>query len=275
MQWENLTAKDFPKAVKKAKGVCVIALSCIEKHGDHLPLGTDMFAGLHLAREAAKVEPAVVFPPYYFTQIQEAKHQPGTVAVSQRVMWDLLLESCNEISRNGMKKIILLNAHGGNGSFLAYFTMMMLEKERDYVVYSPPLEGYRGEENDKLEEIEKKYKPGKKLPDMHGGHKETSIHLSIVPLLVKMKDVAPGQGVSKGRLDHLPGIATPISWYADFPNHYSGDAAPATKQAGDALWEMRIRAMARIIREVKADKVAPRLMKEFYSRTKHNFLGRQ
>ncbi len=272
MQWENLTAKDFPKAVKKSKGVCVIALACIEKHGEHLPLGTDMFAGLHLAREAAKLEPAVVFPPYYLTQINEAKHQPGTIAMSHEVMWKLLLECCNEMSRNGLKKIILLNAHGGNNSFLAYFTMMMLERERDYVVYHPPLEGYRDEESAKLAEIEKKYKQGRKLPDMHGGHKETSIHLSIVPHLVKMKDIAPGKGVSRKRLDHLPGIATPISWYANFPHHYSGDAAPATKEAGDALWDMRIRAVARIIKEVKADKVAPRLMREFYSRVRHKHI---
>ena len=42
MKWEELTAKDFPKAVRKARGVCVIPLGCLEKHGDHLPVGTDL-----------------------------------------------------------------------------------------------------------------------------------------------------------------------------------------------------------------------------------------
>ncbi len=271
MQWENLTAKDFPGAVKKAKGVCVMALGCIEKHGEHLPVGSDMFAALHLAREAAKLEPAVVFPPYYFTQIQEAKHQPGTLAVSQEVMWKLLLECCEEISRNGMKKIILLNSHGGNNYFLPYFVQMMLEKQRDYVVYCPPLAGYRGEEMVQEAVTDKKFKKGKKQPDMHGGHKETAIHLATIPNLVKMQDIVPERGRDLNRMGSLSEVMTPVFWYARFPHHYAGDARPATAQAGEMILEMRIRAVARIIKEVKADTVAPRLMKEFYAKTRHKF----
>ena len=37
MQWENLTAPDFQKAVEET-GVCVIAMGVVEKHGEHLPL---------------------------------------------------------------------------------------------------------------------------------------------------------------------------------------------------------------------------------------------
>ena len=72
MQWENLTAPDFAGAVKDTQGVCVLPLACIERHGDHLPLGTDLFLGMEVARRAAEIEPAVVFPPFYFTQILEA-----------------------------------------------------------------------------------------------------------------------------------------------------------------------------------------------------------
>jgi|GEM_PF-1915795 len=36
MQWEELTAGDFQKAVKDT-GVCVIAMGVNEKHGEHLP----------------------------------------------------------------------------------------------------------------------------------------------------------------------------------------------------------------------------------------------
>jgi len=50
MQWENLTAPDFAAAVKETQGVCLLPLPCIEKHGGHLPLGTDMFIGMEIAR---------------------------------------------------------------------------------------------------------------------------------------------------------------------------------------------------------------------------------
>ena len=272
MQWENLTAKDFPQAVKKAKGVCVMGLGCVEKHGEHLPLGVDMFAVNHLAREAAKLEPAVVFPPYYFTQIQEAKQVPGTVALSHEAMWRLLEECCQEISRNGMKKIILLNAHGGNNHFLPHFVQMMLEKERDHVVYYLSLASYRGEEEAKEEVVNEKLKGKPSEEDLHGGHIETSIHLAIIPELVKMKDIDQLSAKDQARLSHLPEIMTPMFWYSRFPHHYSGDARPATAEAGELVWQMRIKATARMIREVKADKTAPRLMREYYRKCKHNFV---
>ena len=40
MNWENLTSKEFAQAVKET-GVCIVAFGVIERHGDHLPLGTD------------------------------------------------------------------------------------------------------------------------------------------------------------------------------------------------------------------------------------------
>jgi len=90
MQWENLTAPDFAAAVEESQGVCVLPLPCIEKHGEHLPLGTDFFIGMEAARRAAEIEPAIVFPPFYLTQILEAKHQPGTIAIGGHLMLQLL-----------------------------------------------------------------------------------------------------------------------------------------------------------------------------------------
>ena len=55
MQLEHLTSADFAQAVRQA-GVCVIALGVIEKHSDHLPLGTDFINGHRLACMAADVE---------------------------------------------------------------------------------------------------------------------------------------------------------------------------------------------------------------------------
>jgi creatinine amidohydrolase len=44
MQWEELTASDFATAVRET-GVCVVAMGVIEKHSEHLPLGTDFLLG--------------------------------------------------------------------------------------------------------------------------------------------------------------------------------------------------------------------------------------
>ena len=108
MQWEKLSATEFAEAVRLAQGVCLLVLPCVEKHGEHLPLGTDLFLGMEIAQRAAEIEPAIVFPPFYFTQILEAKHQPGAIAVGGHLMLHLLEAVCDEIGRNGLRKIILL-----------------------------------------------------------------------------------------------------------------------------------------------------------------------
>lgn len=64
MYWEELTADDFAEAVKST-GVCVIPMGVVEKHGNHLPLGTDMIIGRTIAEMAARLEPFVIFPYYY------------------------------------------------------------------------------------------------------------------------------------------------------------------------------------------------------------------
>ena len=77
-QWEELTGPDFVQAIHQSQGVCVLPFGIIEKHGPHLPLGTDLLDVRFAVTNAVKQEYAVVFPAYYFGQIFEARHQPGT-----------------------------------------------------------------------------------------------------------------------------------------------------------------------------------------------------
>jgi len=76
---------------------------------------------------------------YLFTRnylhINEARHQPGTIAYSPELIWDILQETLDELSRNGFKKIIIINGHGGNNAFLNYFGMAQLSEKRDYALY--------------------------------------------------------------------------------------------------------------------------------------------
>src|SRR5213082_3797392 len=79
VKWEELTAADFQSAIQKSQGTCLLPFGIIEKHGPQLPLGTDLINVRYVSQHAAEQEYAVVFPEYYFVQIFEAKHEPGTV----------------------------------------------------------------------------------------------------------------------------------------------------------------------------------------------------
>ncbi len=90
VHWEELTASDFREGIRRSQGTCLLPFGILEKHGPHLPLGTDLLDVRHAALHAAEQEYAVVFPEYYFGQIAEAKHEPGTVAYSRSLQLALL-----------------------------------------------------------------------------------------------------------------------------------------------------------------------------------------
>jgi creatinine amidohydrolase len=258
MQWEDLTAPEFSKAVKKSKGLCVLPIGVLEKHGNHLPLGTDLFTGRHIALEAARREPVVVFPPYYFGQIHEARHVPGTVALPGPLLLEMLEQVCAEIARNGFTRILIFNSHGGNNSLLPFFAQLSLERDKGYGLYVSHIAAMGGPHP----EVKKLLKDGY---DGHAGEYETSLIQHVLPGLVRMKDDVPGEGkVLKGlSLDRL---YHGIWWYAESPHHYRGQGRLGSAAKGKAIFEKEVEALVASIRRVKADTRGPKLMKEFFKK---------
>ncbi len=258
MQWENLTATDFEAAVRDT-GVCILALGVLEKHSEHLPLGTDFLNGHRLACLAAERELAVVFPPFYFGQIYEARCFPGALTLRPTLLIDLIQGVLDEIGRNGFRKIILHNAHGGNGHLLPFLAQTSLWEQKPYVVYyyAESLSGHQSAQWEAL--LETKYHG-------HACECETSISLANHPHLVKMERVPAQPADPLGRLAGVPGNFSGISWYANHPDHYAGDARSATAEKGRALQSLQVDALAKFIAAVKADAVASALQQEFFER---------
>ena len=261
---EDLTSPQFVTAVEKAGGVCVIPLGIIEKHGPHLPLGTDLYEARQTAFTAAENEYAVVFPPYFTGQILEARHQPGVIAYSTDLMWKMLEETCAELSRNGLKKIILMNGHGGNTSFLQYFCQAQLASTRDYIVvlFQPNPD----------EATQKAISALKKTTlDGHAGEEETSMIYYINPSLVDVKAAGNQSGADQRRLQ-VPYAYTGIWWYARFPNHYAGDGAKFSRELGELLIKSDASQLAMLIKYLKTDSSVKTLQDEFYKRAENPLL---
>ncbi|MGD0611644.1 MAG: creatininase family protein [Anaerolineales bacterium] len=260
-----MTSDRFPQAVQQAEGICLLPLSCIERHEHYLPLGTDMLIGRALCDCAAELEPAIVFPDFIFTQILEARHYPGCIGINPELIIRLMENACQEIAWNGLKKIVIVNAHGGNDHLIHYFTQIQLASWRDYVVYvaQPP---YPDQEQADEPQWETSL-------DGHAGEQETSAILAIRPDLVH-KEALPtdGKGQPLDRLKPLRdlGVDVGVWWYADHPSHYRGDGVPATPEKGERWLAGRARALARTLRAIKDDKEARRLQDEFFGRMKQH-----
>ena len=223
-----------------------------------MPLGTDVYTAREMALRAAEMEYAVVFPWYYFSQINEARHQPGTIAYSPELIWKVLQETLNELSRNGFKKIIIINGHGGNAAFLEYFGISQLSEKRDYALYwyKPAYD----REVIKQAEAVSMHDP----VNQHAGNRETSMVESIVPELVHPDLAGTQQGVDLDRISNLDHVYTGIWWYASFPNHYAGDGSKATAEAGQLIMDSIVAQFADVIKDIKEDKNVPQLMEQFY-----------
>lgn len=258
-RWEELTAEDFMQAIRQSQGTCLLPFGILEKHGAHLPLGTDLLNVRHVSLSAAQQEYAVVFPEYYFGQIFEARHQPGTIAYSLQLQLQLLQETTNEMARNGCKKVLIVNGHGGNEHLLPLFAQAQMDQPHDYVVYvlwpMAKRAAGRPQQKDKV--------------DMHGGESETSRTMISRPDLVHMDRAQKESGKDLARQKLPEDVYTGIWWYARFPNHYSGDGSLATKELGEFDVKTTVGEIVEAIKAIKADQVSLELQNKFYEDAKH------
>ncbi len=261
-KWEELTGPDFKIALQKSEGVCVIPMGVLEKHGPHMPIGTDVFSAREVAKRATAQEYAVIFPFYYFGQVSEAQQQAGTMAYSPELIYKMLEETCAQIARNGMKKIILCNSHGGNSAFLEYFCQTQLYKQRDYVVYLFDKPDPSPEAAAKIDALRSSNTGG------HADEIETSTLLVAKPGLMKMEAVDSQSGADMNRLD-LPYLYTGIWWYAKYPNHYAGESSGANKELGEVKLADWSNQLVEAIKAVKADTTALKLQNEYFGEIQH------
>jgi creatinine amidohydrolase len=262
VKYEELTGPEFIKAVELSESVCVIPMGILEKHGPHLPLGTDLLDAREVALRAAAREYSLVFPEYYFGQIHEARHQPGTIAYSHDLAWKLLDETCEELARNGLKKIILVNGHGGNRFFLHYFCQVQMARPKDYAVVL-----FRSGKDAEAEEKLKKLRKTK--ADDHAGEVETSMIMAHRPDLAHVERGTDQSGENLDRLKHLPYAFPGIWWYAKYPNHYAGDGSQASSEIGDIVLDSEANQPVELIKALKKDDTLLTLQKEFFERSKN------
>jgi creatinine amidohydrolase len=261
VKYEELTVPLFTRALDMSGKTCIIPLGILEKHGNHLPLGTDLINIRATAVKAAQQEYVVVFPEYYFGQINEARHQPGTIAYSPGLIWKMMEETLDELSRNGFKKIILVNGHGGN-IWLEYFCMSLLHEKKDYAVYV-----YRLPDDSIYPEAVRKLTKSQN----HGGHGaefETSSMLANRPELVQMGTINEESGADLQRLKGLDAY-TGIWWYAQYPNHYNTGATVATAELGKAIVDAEAADLVRVVKQVKMDTATLQLQEEFYKQSEN------
>lgn len=281
MLWENLREEEFKKALEDSKGVCVVPVGCLEKHGQHLPVGTDVIHITEIARRAAEEEPVCVFPTMYFGEKTGSGEFAGTVIFSPELRLQILKETCQEICRNGFKKILLYNGHGGNQSMISYFCRSTLYGKCGYSVFDYSLgsdfatpkkllnEGFKYLTTEDRKILQSYIDEKKRFG--HADFIETGWVYGVRPETVRLDKAYQESNQSTHRFDEFSNlrINTPFAWMANFPNSYEGDMHDGmNERIARAMVEYSVKKLAGVLKFIKEENVSQEYRKEWLEKQK-------
>jgi creatinine amidohydrolase len=179
--WENLTSADIGR-LSDAEAMVIVPVGAIEQHGPHLPVGTDTFSAVEVARRAAvrmESPPAIVAPPVWWGFSPHHMAFPGTISLSSATFVALLTDLCGSIAVHGFQRILLLNGHGGNAQLVQLVAQEVMEAHPPVCVAAATYYTMIVEVLEALGESE--------LGGMvHAGEMETSVMLAVRPDLLRM-----------------------------------------------------------------------------------------
>jgi creatinine amidohydrolase len=231
LRTETLTGHDFERA---CKDVAILPVGSFERHGDHLPLGTDTLIPDFISQKVAESLDCLVLPPVWYGSCKAMRNFAGTFDIPEEVLYKYLKSIMVEARRNGIKLLMVVNGHGGNSVPIA---MAAREATRETDLSVLVVDWWR---DLGAEALSKFSSPG------HAGEDETSAMLAVNSDLVKM-DLArsheiqyPSFKIYSKKLDErLYKIAL------------TGDATRASKEKGEELMGAVIRDLIKIIEDAK------------------------
>lgn len=242
-RWLYVTSEEFPKLREASKDVCVIPMGCVEKHGLHLPLGSDIMEAEAITYAASQLEPFCVFPNFTFGDVPEnyPNMPPGSITLPVETEMLLLEQLCEQIARNGFKKIVVFNHHGGNKPWLNTFLRKLENKPHDYVLmfmngghFAPHkmaeellekgLESIPELNQEDMDLLVKHHEAGMKIG--HACFNETAIVMAAHPETVHLDRLGIEDGKSRHVADKYKEHGITIrdgGWFVNHPNCFSGD----------------------------------------------------
>ncbi len=220
--WEELTMPDF-EAARDQRYPVLLPVGSLEEHGPHLPLGTDTWHALEVARRVAVLRPALVAPPVFYGVCRSTRQHPGTVSLTGDTLRALIRDLGREFHRQGLGRLVFLSGHAG-GTHLA----ALLEVGEQLLEELPDLRLAVVNLFDLLREVlAAKPELVATRKDGHAGEVETAVMLALRPQLVKGRGPAEWPNFPKYEL-----VRNKRPYW---PGGVWGDPAPASAAQGEEI----------------------------------------
>lgn len=257
--WADVSTRDFAAAQASglaARTVAVLPVAAVEQHGPHLPLSVDatLLQGVvaaALAQLPADL-PVLFLPPQAIGLSTEHLSYPGTLTLSPATLIALWSELGACVARAGVKKLLLLNGHGGNVAAMD-IVARELRQRHGLLTYSAswfslPLP----------DAVQGLFSAQEHRFGIHGGEIETSMMLHLAPQTVHMEEARDWRSTSQDRAAAHAilgnGRSAKMGWAIEdyHPAGAVGNAAAATAAKGQAVVQAAGQALAHLLSELHA-----------------------
>ncbi|MFC5522894.1 creatininase family protein [Polaromonas jejuensis] len=260
--WADLKSPDFAR-LDMARAIAVLPVAAIEQHGPHLPLNVDATLVEGVIAAALPHLPADL--PVLFLPTQSTGFSPehtrfaGTLTLKAETIIRLWTELAEAVAATGVKKLVLLNSHGGQVGLLDVVARD-LRARLGMLVYSVnsfnlPLVGEDGAS------VSAQFSAHEHRFGIHAGEIETSMMLALKPEQVDMAQAQDFHSTSQERAEKFSilgdGRSAKLAWQMqDYnPQGAVGNAAAATAEKGRALLGAMGRSLAQLL--VQVDQLPP------------------
>jgi creatinine amidohydrolase len=220
--WENLTMPGFEELRGRTRTV-ILPVGSLEEHGPHLPLGTDTFHALEVARRVAAQRAVVVAPPVFYGMCRSTREHPGTISISGDTLRGLLLDLGREFHRQGLRNLVFISGHAGGTHMCALVEAgekLLEELPEVRVAVVNVLELLREVLNARPDLV-------KTRGDSHAGEVETALMLAAYPQLV--------QGAAPAEWPSFPKYILVRDKRRYWPGGVWGDPAAASAAQGEEI----------------------------------------
>jgi creatinine amidohydrolase len=255
--WSDLSTRHFAQLAAGGADdvVAVLPVAAIEQHGPHLPTSVDMTLvnGVIAATLAHLGKTRALFlPTQQVGKSNEHQRFPGTLTLKAETLIALWTEIGESVHRAGIKKLVLLNSHGGQISVMD-IVARDLRVRLDMLVFSTnwftlPLG----------DDINALFSPEEHRFGIHGGDMETSMMLALAPQTVDMSQARDFKSSSHDRAEKYPilgnGVSAKMGWQTQDYNAMGacGNASIATAEKGHAVINTSAIKLAQLLQEISS-----------------------
>jgi creatinine amidohydrolase len=248
--WSELTTVDFA-ALDPETTIAILPVAAIEQHGPHLPVSTDTAIGEGMIAETLRRLPEdlsiLILPTQAIGKSNEHLRSPGTVTLSAETALRAWTEIGESVHRAGLRKLVIVNSHGGNVDVIGVVARELRVRLRMLVVTCswgrfglPP--GVFSEQEAAV--------------GIHAGDIETSLMLYFRPDLVRMEKAQNFAPTTIGMANEFallrPTGYSAFGWIAQdlHPSGAAGDASLAAAEKGRATAEFQVGEFIKLLRDI-------------------------